>query len=60
VIIDGYSQPGASENTLAAGTNAVLKIELNGEGRPFPGLWFLTSNSVVRGLVINRQQDSVR
>jgi trimeric autotransporter adhesin len=54
VIIDGYSQPGASENTLAAGTNAVLKIELNGEGRPFPGLWILTSNSVVRGLVINR------
>ena len=54
VIIDGYSQPGASENTLAVGTNAVLKIELNGEGRPFPGLWFITSNSVVKGLVINR------
>jgi hypothetical protein len=54
VIIDGYSQPGASENTLAAGTNADLKIQLNGEGRPFPGLWILTSNSVVRGLVINR------
>jgi hypothetical protein len=54
VIIDGYSQPGASENTLAAGTNADLKIQLNGEGRPFPGLWFLTSDSVVKGLVINR------
>ena len=54
VIIDGYSQPGASENTLAAGTNADLKIQLNGEGRPFRGLWFLTSNSVVRGLVVNR------
>jgi trimeric autotransporter adhesin len=54
VIIDGYSQPGASANTLAAGTNAVLKIELNGEGRPFPGLWLITSDSVVKGLVINR------
>ena len=54
VIIDGYSQPGASENTLKKGTNADLKIQLNGEGRPFPGLWFLTSNSVVKGLVINR------
>src|SRR3989442_11170628 len=27
VIIDGYSQPGASENTLANGDNAVLLIE---------------------------------
>ena len=31
VTIDGYTQPEASKNTLATGTNAVLKIELNGE-----------------------------
>jgi CSLREA domain-containing protein len=31
VTIDGYTQPGASKNTLPQGTNAVLKIELNGE-----------------------------
>ena len=30
VVIDGYTQPGASPNTLAVGDNAVLRIELNG------------------------------
>ena len=30
VIIDGYTQPGASVNTLAVGSNAVLLIELSG------------------------------
>jgi hypothetical protein len=30
VIIDGYTQPGASKNTLSIGDNAVLKIDLNG------------------------------
>ncbi len=29
VTIDGYSQPGASPNTLAKGTNAQLMIELD-------------------------------
>jgi hypothetical protein len=31
VAIDGYTQPGTEKNTLAKGTIAVLKIELNGE-----------------------------
>src|SRR5690349_9027375 len=30
VIIDGYTQPGASPNTLSAADNAVLLVELNG------------------------------
>ena len=30
VIIDGYSQPGSSPNTLAQGDNAVILIDLNG------------------------------
>src|SRR5262249_16530459 len=30
VEIDGYSQPGASPNTLAVGSDAVLLIELSG------------------------------
>src|SRR5262249_52497269 len=30
VVIDGYTQPGASPNTLAGGDNAVLLIELTG------------------------------
>src|SRR5215218_9282205 len=29
-IINGYSQPGASPNTLGLGNDAVLKIELSG------------------------------
>lgn len=30
VVINGYTQPGSSPNNAAEGTNAVLKIELNG------------------------------
>jgi CSLREA domain-containing protein len=59
VTIDGYSQPGASPNTLAKGTNAVLKIELDGAnaGNGAPGLDIQASNTVVKGLVINRFHD---
>jgi hypothetical protein len=57
VIIDGYSQPGASWNTLANDGNAVLRIEVNGRG-PSPvnggaGLAINGGNSTVRGLVLN-------
>src|SRR6476620_9785866 len=34
VVIDGYTQPGASVNTLANGDNAVLLIELSGSKIP--------------------------
>lgn len=55
VIIDGYTQPGASPNTQAVGNNAVLRIELDGTTAGFSdGLAIRTSNSVIRGLVINR------
>jgi CSLREA domain-containing protein len=59
VTIDGYSQPGASPNTLAAGTDAVLRIELDGSdvdsgGASSDGLRIQAANAVVRGLVINR------
>ena len=58
VNIDGYSQLGSSANTLAMGSNAVLKIELNGAsaGTTAHGLNFdsTADNSTVRGLVINR------
>src|SRR5439155_16370547 len=51
-----YSQPGASQNTLATGTNAVLLIEVNGAGAGagVDGLTLTAGNSTVRGLVINR------
>jgi hypothetical protein len=55
VTIDGYSQPGASENTRANGNNAVLLIQLNGANSGnASGLNFNASNSVVKGLLINR------
>jgi len=54
VIIDGYTQPGASQNALASGDNAVLLIELNGANvADTNGLNISTGNSTVRGLVIN-------
>jgi hypothetical protein len=56
VIIDGYSQPGSSVNTLQQGTNAKLRIQLNGTNGTDgdDGLTINASNTVVKGLVINR------
>src|SRR4051794_298487 len=56
VIIDGYTQPGASANTLAVGDNAVLLIELNGNGLSAHAITVASggSGSTIRGLVINR------
>ena len=55
VVIDGYSQPGASVNTLAQGSNATLLIVINGAsagGSTF-GLIINAGSSTIRGLVIN-------
>ncbi|MCI0682029.1 MAG: LamG domain-containing protein, partial [Gemmataceae bacterium] len=55
VIIDGYSQPGASANTLAAGSNATLLIELDGTNAgAVSGLTVAGAGSTIKGLVINR------
>ncbi|MEX0879781.1 MAG: IPT/TIG domain-containing protein [Thermoanaerobaculia bacterium] len=57
VIIDGYTQPGTSSNTLASADNAVLLIEISGaSGNTLRILYILAggSGSTVRGLVINR------
>jgi hypothetical protein len=56
VVIDGYTQPGSSPNTLAVGDDAVLLVELDGTnaGPNVNGLTLNAGNSVVRGLVINR------
>ncbi|HEY0099821.1 MAG TPA: carboxypeptidase regulatory-like domain-containing protein, partial [Pyrinomonadaceae bacterium] len=58
VVIDGYTQPGARVNTLAAGSNAVLLIELVGPGAGGSGLQLRGGNSTVRGLVSNRFDNS--
>jgi len=65
ITIDGYTQPGSQQNTLPEGSNAALKIELDGSlagdsdglalaisGTP---LSYCTSHgSSISGLVINR------
>src|SRR5205807_1424701 len=65
VIIDGYTQPGASPNTNpltlgpgALGSNAVILIELSGSGGAGVGLNISAGNSTVRGLAINRFANS--
>ena len=59
VTINGYTQTGASPNSLAVGNNAVLLIEIDGSlaGNLTDGLLDITAGaSTVRGLVINRAQ----
>jgi hypothetical protein len=55
VTIDGYTQPGAKKNTLANGTNARLKIQVNGAAAPASadGITIGGLGNTVRGLVIN-------
>lgn len=65
ITLDGYTQPGSSQNTLQQGSNAVIAIELDGTlagaadafviGAFVPGSPLCSaSGSVIRGLVINR------
>ena len=53
--IDGYTQPGASENTQATGSNAVLPIHVDGSGvlaiRP-AALHLTGSDNTIEGLEI--------
>lgn len=58
VVIDGYTQPGSSQNTLAVGNNAVLQIVIDCSFNTLPQSVFqigapLTDHVLVRGLVIN-------
>jgi hypothetical protein len=52
VTIEGYTQPGASANTLAAGDDSVHLIELSG-GPVGAALIITAGNSTICGLVIN-------
>ncbi|HNP18564.1 MAG TPA: BspA family leucine-rich repeat surface protein, partial [Fulvivirga sp.] len=54
MTIDGYSQPGASVNTLAVGSDAVLLIEIDGVNINGDGLFINNiSNCVIQGLSIH-------
>ncbi len=53
VNLDGYTQPGASANTLSAGNDAVLRIEIDGSNTT-RGLHLNSAEIFVSGLVINR------
>ena len=58
VIIDGYSQAGAQTNTLTTGSDAILKIELDGSSAGSgDGLTLLSDNNVVSGLIVNDSRD---
>jgi hypothetical protein len=51
--VDGYTQAGAVANTAASGTNAVLKVVLDGGGNSgFNGLTLTGGGCTVRGLVV--------
>lgn len=52
ITIDGYTQPGASPNTLALGDNAVILIQLDGGGPGVlgVGLRIVGDENVIRGL----------
>ncbi len=53
MTIDGYTQPGASPNTLAVGNDAVLKIQLRSGGAGYGVcLNFGSDGSTIRGLAI--------
>jgi hypothetical protein len=54
LILDGYTEPGASPNTLTIGDNAVLNIVLDGsKAGVVDGLVVAGGTSTVRGLVID-------
>lgn len=54
ISIDGYTQPGATANSLAVGNNAQLLIEISGNNIVDDGIQLDTNDSLVRGLVLNR------
>ena len=58
MTIDGYTQPGAKENTGQVGTDARLLVELSRGNSGTIGLRIDADDVVVRGLVINCYPES--
>jgi hypothetical protein len=63
VVIDGYTQPGASVNTRPDSNDAVLLIEIKGNylSSPTsdPGLYIRGDGSVVRGLIVSNYASGI-
>ena len=53
VLIDGFSQPGASVNTQTTSDNAILMIDLGSGTASYDGLDIEASDTMVQGLAIN-------
>ena len=53
VVIDGYTQPGSSPNTLATGNNANIQIALNGDSCGCAQAFLVSASSTIRGLAIH-------
>ncbi|HEV7508501.1 MAG TPA: Calx-beta domain-containing protein [Thermoanaerobaculia bacterium] len=62
VIVNGYTQPGSSANTLAVGDNAVINIVVQGSAGGLNGLEVRAGgdNSVIRGLVLQKHLFAVQ
>ena len=59
-VIDGYTQPGSSANTLATGNNAVLNVVLRGASSTLGnGLTLSAGGVTVRGLVVQNFTDGI-
>lgn len=59
VTIDGYTQPGASPNTLVVGNDAQLRIEIKGKDKAFKGLVVKAHDTTIKGLVLNKFQYAI-
>ena len=58
--IDGYSQPGSAPNTHATVSNAVIQIEVKGQGPSAFSLMVINSaNNVIRGLAMYNGYDKI-
>jgi hypothetical protein len=51
--VDGYTQPGSARNTAARGSNATLRVEVQGTGAGGPeGFVVTSSGNTIRGLAL--------
>lgn len=60
VVIDGYTQPGASPNTLALGDNAVILIELDGSNISGTSAGLIVyGGSTIRGMAFGKFTEAI-